>query len=188
MATKERSFWSTTSGVVTGVAGTLTGIVGIATVAAQLGWIGPGDDPGSSAAKEGNAAGATSSTAESYDGRNGGGGDRAARGTSTTEPSFTVDPSAVSFQPLGERTATVELRNTGSVELNVEGVTVDGEDAGQFAVTAASCTRASVDTGRSCELEVSFTPQGNGPAKAAMVIEVEDARAQEVPLSGSSLL
>lgn len=197
MVVKERSFWSTTSGVVTGVAGTLTGVVGIATVAVQLGWIGSADDGRQSAAEETDAAGVTSSTppagaSESSttgaDGRSSGGDERAARSATTTKPSFTVDPSAVSFQALGERTATVVLRNSSTVELNVDSITVEGEDGGQFAVVGSACTRASVAPGRSCEVEVSFTPTGNGTSRATMVIETEDASAQEVALSGSSLL
>lgn len=188
MVAKERSFWTTTSGMVTGVAGTLTGIVGIATVAAQLGWIGPEDDASQSAAKQPAAAGATSSTEVTPESRSSG-SERASRGGDTTaDPAFTVDPSALSFQALGERTATVKLTNTGSVELNVEGITVDGADAGRFTVADSACTSANVDPGRSCEVEVSFSPQGNGTSKATMVIEVEDAPAQEIPLSGSDLL
>ena len=188
MAVKERSFWSTTSGVMTGVAGTLTGVVGIATVAAQLGWIGPADDGRPTAARQEDAAGATSSSTTDADGRHRSGDERAARSDTTTEPSFTVDPSALSFQALGGRTATVVVRNTGSVDVRVEGITVEGPDSSRFAAVGGGCTRASVAPGSTCELEVSFTPQGTGTSTATMTIEAEDAPAREVPLSGQALL
>ena len=185
MVVKERSFWSTTSGVVTGVAGTLTGIVGIATVAAQLGWIGPSGDSSESASPTG-ADGATSSTVAGGDGR--GGAAAASRSGTRPEPVFSVDPSSVRLAALGETTATVEVRNTGDVNLSVEGVTVEGADDNRFSVSAGACTRAVVAPGRSCGVEVSFSPEGGGTATATMVVDVRDAKPQEVPLSGRGLL
>ena len=187
MAVKERSFWSSTSGVVTGVAGTLTGIVGIVGIATQAGWIGSGGDTGQSATKQADGADTTTSTTASSDSRTSGVDQRAGRSATTAGASFTVDPSALSFEALGARTASVTLKNTGRVEMNVEDITVDGGDEDRFTV-AAPCTQASIEPGRSCAVDVSFTPGGSGTARATMVIEVEDAPAEEVPLSGSSLL
>lgn len=181
-----KSFWSSTSGVVTGAAGILTGVVGIVTAAAQLGWMGPAENDSQSMTKEAHAAG-TSTTGAASDDR-AGGDQRAARSAATASPRFALDPSSVSFQALGQRTSTVELRNTGGIALNVQGVSVDGGDRSSFAVAAGPCTQGSVAPGRSCEMEVSFVPEGNGNAKATLVVEVEDAPAQEVPLVGGSIL
>lgn len=189
MAVKERSFWSSTNGVVTGVAGTLTGIVGLVGIATQAGWIGSGDDASPSAAKQAEGDNTTTSTTAFSDSRTGGPDQRAGR-SATTEAvaAFTVDPSAVSFEALGGRTASVTVKNTGSVEMNVEDITVDGGDEDRFTAAGTPCTQASIEPGRSCEVEVSFTPGGSGTAKSTLVIEVEDAPAEEVSLTGRSLL
>lgn len=191
----KNGFWTSTSGVATGLAGTLTGIVGIATLASQMGWIGA--DGATTADTSGSAAAGSSSatTTTAADGDEPGGLDdrtssssRAGRSdTTAAAPSYTVAPSALSFQALGGRTATVTLRNTGTVDLDVEEISVDGEDAGQFSVEAPACTSASLDPGRSCTIEVSFTPEGSG-AEAVLVVEADGAPAREVALSAPSSL
>lgn len=193
MADGNRSFWTSTSGVATGLAGTLTGIVGIATLASQMGWIGPGD--GSTTDTTATAAsGSPSSTTDGGDDGLSGLDDRTTsssragrNATTTADPTYSVDPSAVTFESLGSRTATVTVRNTGTVALDVEQVSVDGEDAGRFSFEAPACTSASLDPGRSCAVEVTFSPEG-GAAEAVLVVEADGAPAQEVPLKGAALL
>ncbi|MGQ0519898.1 MAG: choice-of-anchor D domain-containing protein [Actinomycetota bacterium] len=190
----KNGFWTSTSGVATGLAGTLTGIVGIATLASQMGWIGDdggGTTPDSTGADAGSSS-ATTATAAGGDGPSGLGdrtssSSRAGRSDAAAAPSYTVEPSAVSFQALGGRTATVTLRNTGTVDLDVEEISVDGDDAGQFSVEAPACTSASLGPGRSCTVEVSFTPEGSR-AEAVLVVEADGAPAREVALSGPSSL
>lgn len=196
MAGKGNSFWSTTSGVVTGVAGTLTGMVGIATMATQLGWVGSGGDDQQAAPQTTTSTGLPSTT----DGTDAGTGDgrtattegRASRGAATTSaedtPTYTVDPSAVSFRAIGGRTATVTVRNTGTVEVDVTRVAVEGQDEEAFAVDAGDCTGTLLDPGRSCAVEVAFSPEGSGATGGTLVVEVEGAPAEEVPLSGAALL
>ena len=176
------AFWSTTSGVVTGVAGTLTGVVGLATLAGQMGWMGGGggDDPASSGAETAGEA-----AAEDAGNRLVEDGDSARR---DAEPEFAVTPGSVRFEALGARTTVVTVRNTGEAEVTVEDVIVDSGDADRFTVAAAPCTATTLDPGRSCQVEVAFEPDGGGSAKATMVVEVAGAPAQEVPLSAASLL
>ena len=196
-------FWSTTSGMATGVAGTLTGVVGLATLATQMGWVGGTNDPDqqASSATSTSAASTTTSADPSPAGDDRTvttqGASRSASGVTTTsgvttsataEPAYTVDPSAVSFRAIGDHTASVSVRNTGNVELVVSDVAVEGDDAGRFAVESGPCTSAPIGPGRSCALEITFTPPSSGEAKATLAIEVEDARAREVPLSGAALL
>lgn len=180
------AFWNTTSGVVTGVAGTLTGLVGIATLATQMGWV--GSDGGS----EGAAATTTApgpDVAEDTDDRLG--ETRAGRVGSDaapgSPPEFAVAPVSVHFAALGARSATVTVRNTGDVEVTVDDVSVDGADEDRFTVAAAPCTSAALDPGRSCEVEVAVAPQG-GDARATMIVEVAGAPAQEVPLTAAAIL
>jgi hypothetical protein len=184
MAVKEKSFWSTTSGVVTGIAGTLTGVVGIVTLAAQMGWIGgdggDGDDPA-----RGQAGGSTVATAPTVPGNRSG---AASSGATSTTPVFSVEPTSVEFEPLGSREATVKVVNDGTAPITVQSPRVEGSNPSQFAVTAPTCTGRDLAPGRSCEVEVTFTPRQSGTYKAELVIQVVGARAQEVELSGQALL
>ncbi|HVM05967.1 MAG TPA: choice-of-anchor D domain-containing protein [Acidimicrobiales bacterium] len=178
------AFWSTTSGVVTGVAGTLTGVVGLATLAAQMGWIG-GDGGAEEASSRvetaGEAAGEDAGNRLAEDGD-------AARGDNDAAPEFAVTPASVRFEALGARTTMVTVRNTGGAEVTVEDVTVDSGDADRFTVAAAACTATTLDPGRSCEVEVAYEPAGRGSARATMVVDVAGAPAREVPLTAASLL
>lgn len=183
------AFWSTTSGVVTGVAGTLTGVVGLATLAAQMGWIGGGDGGADGGADQASSRVETAGEAADEDAGNrlAEDGD-AARGDNDAAPEFAVTPTSVRFEALGARTTMVTVRNTGEAEVTVEDVTVDSGDADRFTVAAAACTAATLDPGRSCEVEVGYEPAGRGSARATMVVEVAGAPAREVPLTAASLL
>lgn len=189
MAQKRGSFWSTTSGVMTGVAGTLTGVVGIATLAAQLGWVGSGGDDGDAGSPASEQAAGSSTTAGTQDPANDrSSGGTVSRGSGRTSPAYRVDPTTVSFDTLGGRTATVVVRNTGTVDVDVTGVAVDGEHADRFTASGTACTRAALAPGRSCDIDISFQPSGGGSSEATLVVEAEDAPAQEVELSGRALL
>jgi hypothetical protein len=179
------AFWSTTSGVVTGVAGTLTGVVGLATLAGQMGWI--GGDGGENEASSGMET-AGEAASEDAGNRLAEDGDAARRDAQDAEPEFAVTPGSVRFEALGARTTMVTVRNTGEAEVTIEDVTVDSGDAERFTVAAAPCTATTLDPGRSCEVEVAYEPDGGGSARATMVVEVAGAPAQEVPLSAASLL
>ena len=184
MAVKEKSFWSTTSGIVTGVAGTLTGVVGIVTLAAQMGWIGGGSDGGDDPA--GTPGGSAVTTLAPGASRSGATGGTQNQGTST--PVFSVDPTSLSFDSLGDREKTVKVVNQGSSPMTVQAPRVDGANASQFSATAPTCTRADLAPGRSCEVQVTFSPNRSGNYKATLVVQVTNAKAQEVSLSGQSLL
>ena len=189
------SFWATTSGLTTGIAGTLTGVLGIVALANQAGWIGGDDGSGeqSSTAASEAAAGSTSTTGDDgstttadADERSTTTEERASR-SEPEDPVYSVSPSSVRFTALGSRTATVEVRNTGEVDMDVQNVSVDGSDAGRFAIDAASCTSAAVEPDGSCDVEVTFNPgQDGGTAEATMAIDVSDADSREVPLAGEA--
>lgn len=181
------AFWSTTSGMVTGVAGTLTGVVGLATLAAQMGWIGGGGADGGADQASSRVETAGEAADEDAGNRLAEDGD-AARGDNDAAPEFAVTPASVRFEALGARTTMVTVRNTGEAEVTIEDVTVDSGDADRFTVAAAACTAATLDPGRSCEVEVAYEPAGRGSARATMVVEVAGAPAREVPLTAASLL
>ena len=181
MAVKERSFWSTTSGVVTGIAGTLTGIVGIVTLATQMGWIGGSDDGNDPDRVQSDGSVATTAAP-------GARGGSSASNQRTTTPVFSVDPTSLSFDGLGSRKETVRVINQGTAPMTVLAPRVEGTNPSQFSATAPTCTARDLAPGRTCEVEVSFNPNKSGTYKATLAVEVAGARAQEVSLSGQSLL
>ena len=182
MAVKERSFWSTTSGVVTGIAGTLTGVVGIVTLAAQMGWIG-GSDGGDDKAAVQDGGSAVTTVAPGGRATPGAGA-----GQGTTTPVFSLDPTSLTFDNLTNRKGTVKVVNDGSVAMTVQGPRVEGANPSQFAATSPTCTGKTLTAGRSCEIEVSFNPDRSGTFKATLVVQVTGALPQEVALSGQRLL
>lgn len=193
MTAKERSFWSTTSGVVTGLAGTVTGLVALATMATQMGWVGsPGGGERSTTADS--HVTTTTSGAGSAGSADRGGGGSVARGSRdqgqapTGAPSFSVDPQSVSFDVLGERMATVGVRNVGAEPIELDSPAVEGSDADAFTVATPSCTGGSLDPGRSCDVEVTFSPRRSGAHAATLIIQAVGAGSREVPLTGAALL
>ena len=176
MSENKRSFFATIPGLVTGLAGLLTGVVGLVTVLIQLGVI--GDDDGSEGTN-----GATTTVV-------GGAAPGAGGATNTTEvPRFTVTPATLDFPSAGARTKPVKVSNeSNATALTVLPAQVTGTDRAQFSVSSGTCN-APVRAGSSCELQVTFSP--SGPLRnyqAALEVSAQGARAQEVRITGSSLL
>lgn len=189
MSTKERSFWSTTSGVVTGLAGTLTAVVGLVTAGAQLGWFGSDDSPDKAA----NTAASTTTTVAA--GTNAAGTNGGATGTSTRSPAgaagslsaLAVNQEKLTFQPLGPKDQNVSVRNTGSTSVSLRSPFVDGVDRAQFTATDLTCG-SRLDAGRSCDIKVTYLATKSGKATARLVVEPTTGAAAEVQLEATSLL
>jgi len=172
-----KPFWSSVPGVVTGVAGVVSAIVGLLGVSTQLGWIG-GDDKVSSSAD-----GSPTTTAATVAG-------------ATTAPSaavrsgeFEVEPDSVSFEPLKARDITVVVRNTGNVALTMRTPTVTGSAAANFKATDMGCAKSTLAPGRSCDVKVAFTPTAPGEYAAVLVLVASNAPRQvEVTLKGTATL
>lgn len=188
------SFWSTVPGVVTGAAGVLTALVGLLTVSVQLGWIGGGDSGGgtsSSTTVPGASTGSSIGSGTTVPGSSSGTG--TGGGTGQTGPSragqFEVQPTSVDFAVVGSRQATIVVRNTGEVPLTIKTPTVSGSGAAHFVAGDVSCTKESLQPGRTCELQVAFAPKSGGAVSAVAVIAAAEAQRQtEVQLKGSTLL
>lgn len=185
MAVKEKSFWSTTSGVVTGIAGTLTGVVGIVTLAVQMGWIG-GSSDGNDPAPVQSGGSATTAAPGTPGANRGATGGSASQGSTT--PVFSVDPISLSFDNLANRKGTVKVVNEGSVPMTVQGPKIEGANPSQFSATSPTCTGRDIAPARSCEIEVTFTPERTGTYKATLIVQAIGARPQEVSLTGQRLI
>jgi hypothetical protein len=156
--------------LITGLAAFVTSVVAVTGLALNQGWIG------------GHAK--TNSTTGSLPGAS------APQATTTGgsgAPTFTVNPKAIVFQPLGTRDAAVTVRNTGLVSVSVEAPVIGGVDTSRFTATTLDCG-ASLDPGRSCAMKVTFIPAA-GTFSANLVVQVVGApTAVEVPLKASSVL
>lgn len=188
------SFWSTVPGAVTGAAGVLTALVGLLTVALQLGWIGGGSTGGGTGPSTTLAPGASSSipsetTAPGSSSGKGTGRGTGQGGSSSGAGQFEVQPTSVDFAVVGSRQTTVVVRNSGDVPLTIKTPTVSGSGAAHFVAGDVSCTKEPLQPGRSCEVQVAFAPKSGGAAAAVAVIAASEAPRQiEVQLKGSTLL
>jgi hypothetical protein len=177
----KKPFWSSVPGVVTGVAGVISAIVGLLGVSTQLGWIG-GDGNGSSISSS-SADAVPTTTASTVVG---------ATTTPTTAAArpgeFSVEPSSITFEPLKPREATVTVKNTGDVPLTMRAPTITGAAAGIF-VVADACARSTLALGRSCDIKVTFAPPQPGEFSGRLVVIASNAPRQvEVPVKGSATL
>lgn len=155
---RQRSFFSTTTGVLTGVAGVVTAIVGLITASVQLGWLGSAGD--------------------------GKGGGTPATTTTVAVAVFTADPPRIMFEPLSSRETVVKVTNTSFlVPIAWTPFSVEG----QFTATDVSCG-ARLEPGRTCEIRVRFTPPKAGDYTGRLILQPENGPAREVGLAGKSLL
>ena len=189
------SFWSTVPGVVTGAAGVLTALVGLLTVSIQLGWIGGGSSGGGTGTPTTLPGATTSSslgsgtTVRGSSAGTGTPGGSGQTGASSGTGQFTVEPTSVTFAVVGPQQATVVVRNTGEVPLTIKTPTVSGTGAQHFLAGDVTCTKERLMPGRTCEIQVAFTPKSGGAVAAKAVIAAAEAPRQvEVELKGSSLL
>ncbi len=162
MTDGHRSFWSSIPGLVTGLAGLLTAIVGLGTLAAQQGLF----DNGS----------ATTTTVA-------GGG-----ATTTEAPAFTVNPTSLKLQATQRDTSVTVKNSTTTATVKVLTPQFDGSDGASFKADAG-CTNVSLDPGRSCTLKVLFSPSGVLKTyNATLVLKAVGTPATEVPIQATSLL
>ncbi len=170
MSDSRKSFFSSVPGILTGTAGIVTAAVAAAGLAAQQGWIGGDSGDGTS----GGPAGVGAGTAEQGDPTPG-------------RPTFSLSPTALEFEPVGDKEAGVKVSNTGEVSLRLNEPTITGADAGQFRASSGTCDEA-LGPGRSCELNVRFTAKP-GRFEATLVVTARGAaKASEVPIVATGLL
>ena len=168
---KGGSFWSTIPGLVTGLAGVLTAGVTLVTLAVSQGWVGDGSGDGATA---GSTTGAAAGTAAGA--RGGAGG-----GATASAPELGVEPTTLRFRPalLTAATETVTVRNEGDVPFTVDAPQLSGDDAESFDVDDGGCAGRSLASGRSCELSVTFDPNGVDRATAKLIVSVNRAEDNE---------
>jgi hypothetical protein len=175
-------------GFVTGAAGLLTALVGLLGLSVQLGWIGGGNSGDSTKTSTSSSALAGPSTS-TFIGSGAGGTGSTGHGGSSGSAKFTVDPTSVDFAALGSRQATVTVRNSGEQPLTVKTPTVTGTGSVHFVAGDVNCTAEPLLPGRTCQVQVAFSPKAGGAVSAVLVISAAEASKQvEVQVKGTSLL
>lgn len=89
-------------------------------------------------------------------------------------PSVKLDPGTVDF---GDQVAKrpskpqrIVVTNTGGKKLYINSVVIDGDDKKDFTLMGDTCTGATVDSGKSCVIDVAFSPSINEKRKAMIVL------------------
>ncbi|MDP8936418.1 MAG: hypothetical protein M3O23_01565 [Actinomycetota bacterium] len=182
---KGKAFFSTLPGVVSGIAGTLTAVVGLVTVGVQLGWIG-GDDG------DGGASSTTTVTTEDGGAAGGGGtsgGGAGGRSATTAGGTLVADKTKLTFVPLQTKEMTVNVRNAGSAPVTLAAPEITGPNRDQYSAAASGCS-SPLGAGRSCAVTVTFKPTRGGRSTATLVVAPASggARAVEVDIEGNHLL
>jgi hypothetical protein len=104
---------------------------------------------------------------------------------------FTAAPDSVAFGHVAAsspQTITETLTNGGNATVTISSDTLSGPDAGDFSLGSDGCHGTSVDPGRSCSVQNTFTPSTNGSESASLDITDDDPSSpQSVPLSGTGV-
>ena len=107
-------------------------------------------------------------------------------------PIVSLAPTSLTFSSQGmgstSTAQTVTVTNTGTASLHVTSATLGGTNAGDFSVSADSCTGATVAINATCSVSVTFTPSAIGSRSASLAF-ADDAPAspQSVAISGSGV-
>jgi hypothetical protein len=112
--------------------------------------------------------------------------------TTGAPPSVTLSPSSIDFkdQVVGKasRPQRITLTNTGGKPLYVNSVTIVDGESSDFALGGDTCTGSTIGPGKSCVIDVSFTPSATGSRKSTLTITDNAVDSpQRVPLYGSGI-
>ncbi|MGD9583164.1 MAG: IPTL-CTERM sorting domain-containing protein, partial [Lysobacterales bacterium] len=113
-------------------------------------------------------------------------------GRAAGAPALSLNPLSLSFGnvPVSQTSAaqTVTLSNTGTANLSVGMLALSGANAGEFALSADTCSFQVIDPAASCTFDVTLTPAAPG-ARTAQVDIPSDAPSSPdaLPVSGTGV-
>jgi hypothetical protein len=91
-------------------------------------------------------------------------------GIPPSPPAVTLNPDNLDFgDQVRGRTSNpkrIVVRNTGGQPLNIDSVSITGDNPNSFAIANDTCTGTTVDPNRACIVDVTFTPTGTGGRNA----------------------
>lgn len=87
-------------------------------------------------------------------------------------PSVAINPASVEFKDQVAKRASkperVTVTNTGGKALYINSVVIEGDNKEDFAVSHDTCTGATVAAGKSCVVDIVFTPAVNERRRATL--------------------
>ncbi|MEK6406077.1 MAG: choice-of-anchor D domain-containing protein [Acidobacteriota bacterium] len=107
-------------------------------------------------------------------------------------PAIKLEPNSIDF---GDQVAKkpsksqrITVTNTGGKKLYINSVVISGDERQDFAVVQDTCTGATIDSSKSCIVDVSFTPSATDSRNAAIVLTDNASDSpQKVPLTGKGI-
>jgi hypothetical protein len=107
-------------------------------------------------------------------------------------PSVALNPSSLAFADQVIRTSSkpqrITLTNTGGKSLYINSAAITDDNRDDFILHGDTCTGATVAPGKSCVIDIVFSPNATGPRRSTLIITDEAIDSpQRVPLSGSGI-
>ncbi|HEV8487069.1 MAG TPA: choice-of-anchor D domain-containing protein [Blastocatellia bacterium] len=91
-----------------------------------------------------------------------------------TPPAVSATPISLEFGNqvirIASKSKRITLTNTGEKKLYINSVVVGGDNDDDFIVVHDTCTGATIDSHKSCVVDVSFTPAETGSRKGELIV------------------
>ena len=107
-------------------------------------------------------------------------------------PAVKLEPSSIDFgdqvTKMPSKLQRITVTNTGVKKLYINSVVISGDERQDFAVVQDTCTGATIDSSKSCVVDVRFTPSAT-ERRNAVIILTDNAvdSPQKVPLTGKGI-
>ena len=107
-------------------------------------------------------------------------------------PSVTINPTSIDFKEQVSKRASkpqrVTVTNNGGKGLYINSVVVEGDNKEDFVISNDTCTGSTIDAGKSCVIDVVFTPAVSEKRKAMLTITDNALDSpQKVTLTGTGI-
>ena len=114
------------------------------------------------------------------------------KGEQASPPTVRIDPNSIDFGDQVTKKPSkyqrITVTNTGGKKLYVNSVVVSGDDHQSFTLVGDTCTGSTIDPGKSCIVDVCFTPARTERHKAEVVFTDNSTDSpQKVPLIGRGI-
>jgi len=102
-------------------------------------------------------------------------------------PDISASPSAKDFGSVNSGSSsppqTFTITNNGTDYLNISGISLDGDDPGQFSLQSDGCTGHNMVPAESCNVQAIFSPTSGGLKKADLTIYSNDPDIPSLPIA-----
>ena len=114
------------------------------------------------------------------------------KGQQKAPPAVSANPASLDFGDHVIRRASkpkrITVTNAGEEKLYINSVAVDGDNSEDFTIVNDTCTGATIDSRKSCVVDVSFTPAQTGSRKGGLTVTDNALDSpQRLVLSGSGI-